>query len=158
MKVVRQILLIACVALFSLFAHGQQENTLYFMERIPQSHYMNPAQHPDAKWWASGLLVPAYALPMLPPVVPYALYLPMHFDISLPIDLNDVVIYENNQPKRWFLYDTKTQDKFLKDLKRYNYVSSNLSVETFFIGFKQKKNYWTVSLNTHMNVNLSFAK
>lgn len=141
-----------CIFFSSLTVVAQQENTLYYMERIPQSHYLNPAHQPDCKFWMSSLLIPTWLLPM-----PFV-YFPMHFDGSVPLDINDFIIYEGGKPKKLFWYDESTQSAFSKKLKKYNYASMNMSVEEVFFGFKVNKNTFTFSMNTHLGTNISFSK
>ncbi len=132
---------------------AQQENTIYFMERIPQSQYLNPANHPDCKWWMGGLLVPVWPLPMFDPIF---VHLPIYMDISVPYSLSNIVLYENGKPDRTFGYSIDDQDKFLKKLSPINYVSNDFSLELLNVGFKQGKNYWDLSIQTKENLKVSF--
>ena len=134
---------------------SQQENTLYFMERIPQSQYLNPANHPDCKWWMGGLIIPVWLSPM---IVPPVIHVPMYMDISVPFALNDVIKYENNKPKETYFLNKANQDVFLKKLSPINNISNNFTLEWLNFGFKIKKSYWSFSLLTKENVNFSFPK
>jgi len=155
MRRILPVFLFFIIMSISTVATAQQENTLYFMDRVPQSHYLNPAQHPDCRWWMSGVLVPVWVIPMFDP--PFV-HFPMHMDFSMPLDLNDFVLYEDGKPSRTFLYSVEDQDNFLKKLSKINYISFNTSVEYAFMGFKQDKNFWTFSLNDIANASYSFSK
>lgn len=135
--------------------YAQQENTLYFMERVPQSQYLNPASHPDCKWWLSGLLIPSYVVPMFDP--PFV-HIPMYMDVSTPFGLNDVIIYKNNKPTTTFAYNPESQAAFAKKLSPIINLSSNISLEWLNLGFKQGKNYWNLSVMSKYNYNLSLPK
>lgn len=39
-------------------ASAQIDNTMYFMDRLPQSSYINPAQTPNCKFHIGGLIIP----------------------------------------------------------------------------------------------------
>jgi len=155
MRYIYKIAFLLSLLIFSFRGIAQQENTLYFMERIPQSQYLNPANHPDCKWWLSGLIIPTWVVPMVDfPII----HFPIYMDVSSPFALNDVVLYKNNKPDKTFLYDATTQNAFIKKLSPINYVSNNFSLEWLNLGFKQGKNYWDLSIMTKYNVNYSFPK
>jgi len=158
MRYFTKIIYFIFLIILSFRGYSQQENTLYFMERVPQSQYLNPANHPDCKWWLSGLIVPTWVIPMIDPIIVPVIHFPMYMDISTPFALNDVISYKNNKPDRTFLYDATTQDAFLKKLSPINYISNNFSLEWLNLGFKQGKNYWDLSLMTKYNLNYSFPK
>jgi len=146
-----------CVLLLfvSFMASAQLENTLYYMDRLPQSQYLNPAEHPDCKWWLTGLVIPVWTIPMLdPPIV----HFPMYFDASVPFSLSDFVIYKNGKPSYTSGLDTTTQKAFLKKLHSVNNITSHLSIEVLNFGFKQGKNYWDFSYNIKSNLDFSFPK
>jgi hypothetical protein len=125
------------------------------MDRIPQSQYLNPANHPDCKWWLSGLLIPVYLSPMIDP--PF-IHLPMYLDVATPFSLSDVILYKNGKPTSTFLDNAADQDAFLKKLSPINNISNNIAFEWLNVGFKQGKNYWDISVQTKSNVNFSFPK
>ena len=155
MKYFYKIVLSISLLILSVQCIAQQENTLYFMDRIPQSQYLNPANHPDCKWWMSGLLVPVYLMPMIDP--PF-IHLPMYMDVSTPFSLSDIVMYKNGKPTSTFLDNTVDEDAFIKKLSTINNISNNISFEWLNVGFKQKKNYWDLSIQTKENFNFSFPK
>ena len=155
MRYIYKISTLFLLTIFTIRGFSQIENTLYFMERIPQSQYLNPANHPDCKAWAGGLLIPVWEVPMIDP--PF-IHLPIYMDISMPLSLSDYVIYENGKPSRLFARNTDLQEKFLKKLDPINNISNNLSLEWLNIGFKQGKNYWSFNLMTKYNFIYSYPK
>src|ERR1035437_4305303 len=147
------LLILLSLSLLSLKSIAQEENTLYFMERVPQSQYLNPANHPDCKWWMGGLLIPVYVVPNITlPIVP------VYMDLSMPMSLSDVILYKNGKPTSTFLDNVADQDAFLKKLSPINNISTNFSLEWLNVGFKQGKNYWDLSIQTKSTINFSFPK
>jgi hypothetical protein len=54
----RKYILSSILIVFSIVAFSQQSQTLYFMDRLPQSNLVNPARQLDCKLRFSGIIIP----------------------------------------------------------------------------------------------------
>ena len=80
---VKRLLIIVFFVASVVRLSAQIDNTMYFMDRLPQSSYINPAQAPNCKFYIGGVIVPVFG--QLPP--------PITFAANLPIDYNDVIFH-----------------------------------------------------------------
>ena len=137
-----------CCVYFATFS--QINNTMYYMDRLPQANYINPAQVPQCKFFLSGLLIPLVG--QLPP--------PVAFAVNTPIDYNDIFF-----PGRWEYKDSlitpihpnANLNDFLKKLHPVNYTTFDFHLNLLYFGFKQgEKNFWTfdISEKTYMHFGL----
>lgn len=136
--------LIFCFLYFiGIYIYAQHDNTLYFMDKVPQHHYMNPALNPECDWWLGGLIVPIFG--QLPPA--------MHLDLSTPIDINDVLyqgtgIYSDSLVTP--LHPSEDINTFLDKLDETNYVSFEYQLNYLYFGFSKGKNVFTFDLSDRM--------
>lgn len=128
-----------CCVYFATFS--QINNTMYYMDRLPQANYINPAQVPQCKFFLSGLLIPLVG--QLPP--------PVAFAVNTPIDYNDIFF-----PGRWEYKDSlitpihpnANLNDFLKKLHPVNYTTFDFHLNLLYFGFKQgEKNFWTFDIS-----------
>ncbi|MCQ2960111.1 MAG: DUF5723 family protein [Bacteroidales bacterium] len=131
---------------------AQVNSTMYFMDRVPQSSTINPAQAPDCKFYMGGLLVPICG--QLPP--------PITLAVNLPIDYNDVIFYgQGNYMDSLItpLHPTANFDDFLKKLSKVNYISTDLQLSLLNFGFKAgKKSFITFDLSEKMFANVGLPR
>jgi hypothetical protein len=137
-------------AVVTMFA--QQNQTLYFMHRVPQSNLLNPAIQNECKLYLSGM-----ALPIVGQVMP-----PMH------------VNYNNNgfAFNKLFYYGTgimadsmitpfhNGQDpyRFLDRLRKVNYVSMETDIDWLSAGYRWKNWYFTFNLTEKLDIQTSYPK
>lgn len=124
---------------------SQQENTLFFMDRIPQSNGLNPAQHPNCKWWLGGQILP---------ISPN-----LHLDFSTPLSIGDM-IYENpnGDSLQLFWRDKKSQQKFFDEMNDVNTINFNFEVNWLTAGIRDKNNFWSISLSDKTSTAYMFPK
>lgn len=134
-----------------LFVLSQHANTMFFMDRLPQSNTLNPAMHPTCKFWLGGLIVPL--LGQAPP--------PLHFDIGVPFDYNDIFIQGKEQyhdQKVTPLHPSQDPRDFLDKLSDVNYIKNNVQISLLTIGFRNQNNFWTIDLNNRFTNSIGFPK
>ncbi|OFY78679.1 MAG: hypothetical protein A2281_11185 [Bacteroidetes bacterium RIFOXYA12_FULL_38_20] len=116
--------------------NAQRNNTLYFMESIPQSNLLNPAIQHECKWNIGGLITP-----ILPPVE-------LDFGLNgfaikelVPIDKSLDSIIHPEHP----LFD---YDKYYKRLRKMNYITADVNINLLSAGYKWKDDwYFTFNLS-----------
>lgn len=125
-------------------ASAQIDNTMYFMDRLPQSSYINPAQTPNCKFHIGGLIIPVFGQ-LLPPTT---------LAVNLPIDYGDVIFHGEGEYADSLitpLHPTANIDDFLKKLRRVNYVTTDVRLDILTLGFRAgENNFFTVDLSERM--------
>lgn len=147
----KKILAIIITTIISISVFGQYENTLYYLDRIPQANYSNPATNPDCKWWMGGLLIP---------IVGQVPTFPMAFQFNMPLSWSDIMYpgkgYMSNELiTPWYPYDEeimpgeydKNTKKFYKKLKELNYFTEEFDLNLLNLGFRVKRNFFTIELS-----------
>lgn len=114
-----------CLFLFSLTA--QQSNTLYFLEDIHQSSFLNPAFSPG-----QGFVVG----------------LPFISGINIGFN-NDFKIKDATQPGNGLFSDTLRFDfnTFYENISNQNKARFDADVSVFYAGIRSGKNFFSVSVN-----------
>ncbi|NVN94028.1 MAG: hypothetical protein HXX18_01965 [Bacteroidetes bacterium] len=121
-------------------ANAQDGNTIYFMNNIPQSNYSNPASLPNCKFY---LGIPAMS----------------SFGFNLEngsFSYNDVFSRRQLKPPYDSLYIDK--DKLLSALSDNNKLSYDISEQLFALGFRIRRNYFTLSAATKISTNFNYTK
>lgn len=136
----------------TLSIKAQQDQTLYFMHRIPQANLLNPAIQNECKYYFSGILLPI-AGQVLPPI---------HVNYN-----NNAFAFKNlfyNGGAKWGdstitpFHEGENTDRFLKRLHKVNYFSYEQNVDWITAGYRWKKWYFTFNIAEKMNLNVSYPK
>lgn len=148
----KRIIVIVCLLISVCRLSAQIDNTMYFMERVPQSTYINPAQVPDCKFYIGGLLVPIFG--QLPP--------PITLAINTPFDYNDVIFHGEGEYADSLitpLHPNANVDDFLNKLRKVNYVTTDFQLDLLNFGFKVgQKSFFTFDLSERMFVDFGLPK
>ena len=141
---VKRLLIIVFLIASFVRVSAQIDNTMYFMDRLPQSSYINPAQTPKCKFYIGGVIVPIFG--QLPP--------PITFAANLPIDYNDVIFHGSGEYSDSLitpLHPNANIDDFLKKLRKVNYVTTDFQLSLLNFGFKSgEKSFFTFDLSERM--------
>ncbi len=131
---------------------AQISNTMYFMDRLPQSTLINPAQTPECKFYMGGLLVP-FTGQMMPSI---------ELGINLPVDYNDVIFHGEGEYADSLitpLHPTANIDDFLNKLRKVNYISTDVQLSLLTFGFRTgEKGFFTFDLSERMFGNVGLPK
>ncbi len=115
-------------------AVAQQFNTLFWMQGIPQSNYVNPALIPQARYHAG---MPALSS--------------LHFNASnRGFAIGDIVRRNELDETYW---DT---EGLLHVLDDHNLYQANVSVEWFSFGFRNDANYFSFKLSEKINYHMAY--
>lgn len=128
-----------CIFLFVLFgiipgAVSQQYNTLFWMQGIPQSNYVNPALIPQARYHAG---MPALS----------SIYLNTS---NRGFAIADIVRRNELDETYW---DT---EGLLHVLDDHNLFQANVSIEWFFFGFRSNANYFSFNFSDKINYHMAY--
>jgi hypothetical protein len=108
---------------------GQHSNILYFMDGVPQSYLVNPANRPRCNIYIG-----------IPAISPFQVFVG-----SSSFSVNDIMWYENDSTR--FFYNTlESQKDFLNKLGKGNFISTEASTNIFSFGFKSGDLYYTYDL------------
>lgn len=129
---------------------AQQNNTMYFMESLPQVKWMNPAVQNECKIHIGGALIP----------VTGQVLLPMHLNYgNNSFALKDMLQY-NSDLDSLILPGFKgfDWDHFDGKLKEVNYITQEFHLNLLSFGFKHKTWYFGLDINEKFESRFSFNK
>ncbi len=135
----RKVILLAAIIGFACIqknVKAQDGNTIYFMNNIPQSNYSNPATLPNCNFY---LGIPGIS--------------------SLGINLdNGSFSYNDMFSRRSDDSLMLDKEKLLGALKDNNKLSYDFTEQLFALGFRVKRNYFTLSAATKISTNFNYTK
>ncbi|HEX2934636.1 MAG TPA: DUF5723 family protein [Bacteroidales bacterium] len=116
---------------YSPLSLAQQSNSMYFMDRIPQSNQLNPATQPQCGFYIG---FPGFS----------------SFEINAgnsAISFNDVLqkMPGLGDSLVWPLYNQDTKTKFLSNFSDVNYINSDFRNDWISFGFRIKNTYLSFS-------------
>lgn len=125
--------------------HAQDSQTLYYLNRVPQSTFMNPALQPTCNFF---------------------LGLPVVSSIQMGVgnnaySLTDIVKkHPTNDSLILFLHPDANYDKddFIAKLDNNNYFFENFQTDLLTFGFRVKKWYFTFNLSEKLDVSFNYPK
>ena len=123
---------------FPLFA--QQNNSLYFMDQLPQSNQLNPATQPFFGFY---------------------LGLPVISSIEInggnsALGFHDVIRYNSQLDSTvYFLNSQQAQKDFLSRFKKTNFVYTDGRIDLITLGLRVNRNYYSFSISERMEARLN---
>lgn len=127
--------------IYFLFISGNQSfaqdgNTIYFMQNIPQSSFSNPALMPNCKFY---------------------LGLPGISSLQFNLD-NSGFSYNDLFTRRADDSLIIDKEKLLGALSDKNKLSYDMSEQIFAMGFRAKRSYFSLSVNSKISANFNYTK
>ena len=120
---------------------SQTQNSLYFMNGIPQASGVNPARTPDCGFYIG--------IPILSPLSTQISSSPLAYeDIIYPHPTQDSLIT--------FLHPLGDQEAFLNKIKPLNVLLADTRASVLSIGFSTGAGFFTLDLTTRAEANLYF--
>ncbi len=153
----KNILLISGILIlfFATNLFAQQDNTLYFMNKIPQANLANPANGCDCKVNVWGLLIPVFG--QLPP--------PISFNIG-NTGFSLKKLFTHGKLNRWddtVLVDTR--DSLIPDfnylfgaMRKVNYITSDIQIHLLGAGYKMNDWYFNLGITEKINISMGYPK
>jgi hypothetical protein len=137
-------ILIAGAFLFASFVvTGQQNNSLYFLDRVPQSIQLNPALQPSSTFYFG---------------IPFASTIEINAGNNF-INVNDILIRNKETEKIVYpLYDKETTLMTLNKLGKSNMAYSGAQLDIISFGFKIKESYFSFLMLEKFSMHASFPK
>ncbi|MCX6230441.1 MAG: DUF5723 family protein [Bacteroidetes bacterium] len=117
-------------------ATAQDGNTIYFMNSIPQSNYLNPASLPNCNFYLGFPGLSAVGASFEIGNFTYNNMFTRRADDSLIID----------------------KDKLLSSMSDNNKISTDFTEQLFAMGFKIKRNYFSFSVTNKFSTNFNYTK
>jgi hypothetical protein len=130
------LILLLFILLFSSNGFAQDGNTIYFMQNIPQSNYSNPALMPNCKFYLG---------------IPGISSIRFNLDNG-SFSYNDVFTRRADDS----LIIDKT--KLIGALSDNNKLSYDVSEQIFAMGFRARRSYITLGVNTKISTNFNYSK
>lgn len=141
---------IACLILLSTTGFAQQNQTLFFMHKVPQSNLINPAIQHGCQYYFSGLALPI-AGQFLPPI---------HFNYNNNgFAFNDLFYKGSGNLADSLItpfHPGENTGDFLDQLRKVNYISLEMDINWLSAGYKWKKFYFTFNLTDKISTRTSF--
>lgn len=153
----KKILYIFALVVFSQTLLAQQNNTMYFMQSLPQATWLNPAVQNECKLHIGGALVP----------VTGQVLLPIHFNYgNNGFAIKDMIQF-NPKTDTFILPFFKDVDKngvekkfdwelLESNLRDVNYITTEFHINWLTVGFKYKKWNFGFDYNDKIESRFSF--
>ncbi|MCK4664815.1 MAG: hypothetical protein KAT68_18230 [Bacteroidales bacterium] len=146
----KTIIILVIVILFNINSFGQQNNTLYFIHKIPQSGQLNPALYQNCKLQLGGIIMPLTGQ-ILPPI--YFNYGNNAFAYKHAIyhgegTLSDSLITAFNS--------IADGNKFVDRFRDVNVLSFENNYDIFFAGYTYEKYYFSFTITEKIYARISF--
>ncbi len=131
-----------CIIIFfvkSDLIRAQQSNTLYYMKGVPQSNMLNPATRPPCNLFIG-----------LPLVSLFQVYIE-----NSAFSVSDVM-WQDGDSTRLFFNELGSQDDFLKNFGKSNFISADLNTNLISFGFQSGPTYISYSLAERASFRFSY--
>lgn len=139
---------------FSLFA--QQDNTLFFMHKVPQSNFANPAIQSECKLHIGGMILPVFG----------QLFAPIHVNYSNnAFNYSDVLFHGTGDyadslisPFHPNALENGGLDDFMGKLRRNNYMTFDMQINLLNLGYKWKDFYFNFNISERADFRFGFSR
>ncbi|OFX76497.1 MAG: hypothetical protein A2X12_02945 [Bacteroidetes bacterium GWE2_29_8] len=131
----KKYILVIVFALFGIISFAQNNLSMYYMEKIPQSRYSNPGMISPYRYY--------FSFPMLSSI---------NVSFSNSFKMTDVIKHRSIDDS---LYIDKS---FIDKLKDNNFASVEYKHELISFGFKIKSNYFSFNVNENVGLRFNYAK
>ena len=142
----KKLLYIISIIFLSQTILAQQNNTMYFMESLPQAKWLNPAIQNECNLHIGGALIPVTGQLLLPIQINYG---------NNGFALADVLQSKNDKlilPG----YKGYDQELFLSSLRDVNYITLEFQINWLTVGYKYKDWYFGLDINDKIDTRFSF--
>jgi hypothetical protein len=113
---------------------AQYNNSLYFMDRVPQANQLNPALQPVCNFYLS---IPGTNV---------------EFNLgNSAVNMRDVLKYDKETDSTYYPdRNENTKNEFLNKLKPTSYIFTDDRIDLFDMGFRIRKTYFSFNISTHV--------
>lgn len=138
--------------LWGFISFAQQDNTLYFLNNVPQRNLLNPAINHSCKTYVSGIILPV-AGQLLPPI---------HFNYNNNSLSYKEVIYPGSGIYSDSLITPlqigEDHSEFFDRLRQVNYISIENHIDLISAGYRWKSYYFNFHIAEKTEARFSFPK
>lgn len=136
-------LIIVALLISSFGVNAQQNNSLYFLDRVPQSIQLNPAMQPSSTFYFG---------------IPFASSIEVNAGNNF-LNVNELFIWNKEIERTVYpLYDKETALKTINKLGKTNMISSGVQLDIVSFGFKIKESYLSFLISERMSMHAGFPK
>jgi len=142
----KKILYIITIMVLSQTIMAQQNNTMYFMESLPQAKWLNPAVQNECKLHIGGALIPITGQVLFPMQYNYG---------NNGFALKDMIQWDGDS---LILPGYKGYDKeqLYNKLRDVNYITNEFHINWLTVGYKYKDWYFGLDINDKVETRFSF--
>ena len=142
----KKIIYILSIVLLSQTVIAQQNNTMYFMESLPQTKWLNPAIQNECKIHIGGALIPITGQVLLPIQYNYG---------SNGFAYKDIVQW-NGDSLILPGYEGFDTEQLYDELRDVNFVTNEFHINYLTIGYKYKDWYFGFDIHDKVETHFSF--
>ena len=144
----KKLLYIILIFVFSQAVLAQQNNTMYFMQSLPQAKWLNPAIQNECKIHVGGALLP----------ITGQVLLPMHMNYgNNGFAINDFLQYNSGMDSLILPgYKGFDWDQLMGELQEVNYITQEFHINWLTVGYKYKDWYFGLDINDKVESRFSF--
>ncbi len=113
-------------------ASGQNSNTMYFMDRVPQSSLLNPSHIPEARFHLGLPVISSLNTSVGSNFISYS-------DVIFRSSVNDSLIT--------FIHPDADKNLFLRSLRNSNIIHNDLFISLLSFGVQNRLGYFSFSIN-----------
>lgn len=137
------LLLFAFIISDASFVHGQENNTAYFMNHLPQSSWLNPAKMQEQQIYIG-----------LPVLSSFNFGVGNNF-----VSYNDIIFKSpSGDSLITFLHPKADRNAFISNLRDANTLKSDLQFNIFAFGFRQGKQYFSFGIHERFSMRGTLPK
>ncbi|MBU0764895.1 MAG: hypothetical protein KJ607_08680 [Bacteroidetes bacterium] len=135
---------------------AQQDNTLFYMHKIPQSNFANPAVISECKFHIGGFIVPVTGQILAPVYINYS---------NSSFAFSDVIFYGTGDysdslihPLHENAYQSGKYDDFMNKQRDKNFINFDFNINLLNAGLKIKDWYFTLNVTEKADFRFEFSK
>jgi len=140
-QIIKTTIVFLIIILSNLAANAQAINTPYFLENTPTRHLYNPAFQPQGTWYLS---------------------IPLMGHVQAGIFNNSVsvkdLVYKDVRGNTVTAFSPHGRDKLYNKMRDGILIAPNLDINLLGFGFRTSIGYWTVGINTKMDLDIVLPK
>ncbi|MBN2667588.1 MAG: hypothetical protein JXR60_00035 [Bacteroidales bacterium] len=146
----KRLIYFTLLAIFSQVLLAQQNNTMYFMQTLPQNKYLNPSYQNECKLHVGGAAIPVTGQVFFPIYMNYG---------NNGFAFKDLIQY-NGDMDSLILPGFKGYDwdALQNKLREVNYITMETHINWLTVGYKYKDWYFGIDVNDKVEARTSFNK
>ncbi|PLX02329.1 MAG: hypothetical protein C0594_12040 [Marinilabiliales bacterium] len=150
------IIILFAIFIFPSVLLAQQSNTMFYMHKVPQSNFVNPAIRSECKVHVGGAIVPFFG----------QVFLPVHINYSNnSFGYSDIFRYGTGaysdslvHPFHPNAYESGFTQEFLDRMRQQNFINFEMHLNLLNLGINIKDYYLTFNITEKADARFGFSK